>query len=53
MKDIKDEGGKRAEKMGVKMGKDGSLFLPIRIEAGNATALNWCPSTFSSRRSWR
>jgi len=39
-------GGKRAEKMGVKMGKDGSLFLPIRIEAGNGNGLNLVPIDF-------
>jgi nucleoside-diphosphate-sugar epimerase len=46
MKDIKDEGGKRAEQMGVKMGKDGSLCLPIRIEAGNGNGLNLVPIDF-------
>jgi nucleoside-diphosphate-sugar epimerase len=46
MKDIKDEGGKRAEQMGVKMGKDGSLRLPIRIEAGNGNGLNLVPIDF-------
>jgi len=46
MKDIKDQGGKRAEQMGVKIGKDGSLCLPIRIEAGNGNGLNLVPIDF-------
>ncbi len=46
MKDIKEDGGRRAEQMGVKMEKDGSLCLPIRIEAGNGNGLNLVPIDF-------
>jgi nucleoside-diphosphate-sugar epimerase len=46
MKDIKEDGGKRAEQMGVTMGKNGSLRLPIRIEAGNGNGLNLVPIDF-------
>jgi nucleoside-diphosphate-sugar epimerase len=46
MRDIKEGGGTRAEQMGVKMGKDGSLHLPIRIEAGNGNGINLVPVDF-------
>jgi nucleoside-diphosphate-sugar epimerase len=46
MKDIKEDGGKRAEQMGVTIGKNGSLRLPIRIEAGNGNGLNLVPIDF-------
>jgi nucleoside-diphosphate-sugar epimerase len=46
MTDIKEEGGKKAAQMGVKMGKDGSLHLPIRLEAGNGSGINLIPVDF-------
>ncbi|OGP81923.1 MAG: hypothetical protein A2Z08_08220 [Deltaproteobacteria bacterium RBG_16_54_11] len=46
MKDIEESGGKRAQQMGVKMGTDGSLHLPIRIEAGNGNGINLVPVDF-------
>lgn len=46
LKDIKENEGKRAEQMGVTMGKDGALHLPIRIEAGNGNGINVVPIDF-------
>jgi nucleoside-diphosphate-sugar epimerase len=46
MKDMREEGGKRAAQMGVTMGDAGSLHLPIRIEAGNGNGLNLVPIDF-------
>ena len=46
MTDIKEDGGKKAAQMGVKMGKDGSLHLPLRLEAGNGSGINVIPVDF-------
>ena len=46
VKDIKENNGKRAAQMGVTMGRDGAVHLPIRIEAGNGNGLNLVPIDF-------
>jgi nucleoside-diphosphate-sugar epimerase len=44
--DIKNNQGKRAEKMGIKIEKDGSFFIPLRIETGNNEHINIIPVNF-------
>jgi nucleoside-diphosphate-sugar epimerase len=46
MTDIKEDGGKKAAQMGVKIGKDGFLHLPLRLEAGNGSGINLIPVDF-------
>jgi len=43
IKDIREHGGKKAEQLGGVMGQDGTLNLPIRIEAGNGNGINVVP----------
>ncbi len=42
-KDIREQGGKKALDMGVRLEKDGSLHLPLRIEVAEAGGLNLIP----------
>jgi nucleoside-diphosphate-sugar epimerase len=49
LKDIKEDGGKRAQQMGVTMRKDGSLRLPLRIEGGDGNGINLVPIDFFVR----
>jgi nucleoside-diphosphate-sugar epimerase len=41
--DIKEHGGKRAEEMGVRVEEDGSIHLPIRLEAREGGGINLVP----------
>jgi nucleoside-diphosphate-sugar epimerase len=41
--DILKRGGRKAAMMGVRRESDGSLYLPIRIEAGDAEGINLIP----------
>jgi nucleoside-diphosphate-sugar epimerase len=45
-KDIRERGGERAEKMGVRIAPDGTAHLPLRIEAGPGGGLNLVPVDF-------
>jgi hypothetical protein len=44
--DIRQEGGKRALEMGVKLTDDGSLYLPIRVEVAANGGLNLIPINY-------
>lgn len=41
--DIRERGGKRAGEMGVKIGPDGSVYLPIRVQVAEQGGLNLIP----------
>jgi nucleoside-diphosphate-sugar epimerase len=45
-KDIKQNQGKKARQMGVKMEKDGTMFLPIRMEKEEGGSINLIPIDF-------
>jgi nucleoside-diphosphate-sugar epimerase len=45
-KDIKEKQGKKARQMGVKMEKDGTMFLPIRMEKREGSSINLIPIDF-------
>jgi nucleoside-diphosphate-sugar epimerase len=45
-KDIKENQGRKALQMGVKMEKDGTMFLPIRMEKKEGGSINLIPIDF-------
>jgi nucleoside-diphosphate-sugar epimerase len=45
-KDIREKGGKKAGQMGVKMDSNGTILLPIRIEAEEKGGVNLIPVDF-------
>lgn len=45
-KDILQRGGKMAEKMGVKIDEDGSVYLPLRLENISGGAINLIPINY-------
>ena len=47
--DIKENGGKRAKEMGVRLEGNGFLHLPIRLEANKAGGINLIPVDFFLR----
>jgi nucleoside-diphosphate-sugar epimerase len=42
-RDIREDGGKKADKMGIRVGNDGSLYLPIRIEENKEGRIDLIP----------
>jgi nucleoside-diphosphate-sugar epimerase len=42
-KDIQQQGGEKADKMGIRAGNDGSLYMPIRIEEKKAGRIDLIP----------
>ncbi len=41
--DIRERGGKRASGLGVRLEEDGTVFMPLRIEAGREGGINLVP----------
>ncbi len=41
--DIREHGGKRASGLGVRLEEDGTVFMPLRIEAGREGGINLVP----------